>query len=200
MKNSDFETEFALVYELCPGDLRDVIEKIPGRKDKRFRAISAAVWVVLFAAGFSAVTIALELPSVVKNSTGAPSWMYVVCVILWYFAVKFVLVSWRMSPKRIARRAWRKYSRIRGIHRDEVGSDGVSDTEPDGTQTIIPWARIDDIRETGNNFCLVDHHGSVVCVLPKRGLSTPDLVPALREFLNHSVYGKSGDITPNENP
>lgn len=63
-------------------------------------------------------------------------------------------------------------------------------TAPDGIQTLIPWASLAGIRETEGAFNLPDHHGSVLTSLPKRGLRSPDLIPALREFLNRSVSGQ----------
>lgn len=61
---------------------------------------------------------------------------------------------------------------------------------PDGTQTYTPWSALAGMRETKDAFCLLGHNGAVRVVLPMRGLEDPHLIPALREFLNHSVNGQ----------
>jgi hypothetical protein len=55
---------------------------------------------------------------------------------------------------------------------------------------FYPWATIDQVRETTRAFRLHGHSGHVRGVLPKRGLESPDLLPALRTFLNHAVAGQ----------
>ena len=89
-------------------------------------------------------------------------------------------------------RAWRAHAAIHGRHRDEVGPDGVRCTAPDGTQMFIPWATIDRIGETRHAFHLIDHQGVIRNALPKRGLPSPGLIPALRDFLNRSVNAQPG--------
>jgi len=150
----------------------------------------------LIDAVLTAVTVALDFPSVVKNSSGAPSWMYVVDATIWFFVANAAVIAWRMSPKRLARRAWRNNSQLHGRHHDEVSPGGINCIAPDGTQMSTPWANIDYIRETENAFHLIDHRGATRSTLPKRGLPSPDLVPALREFLNHSVNGQSPTAIP----
>jgi len=153
----------------------------------------AAVLWALIGAAFTAVTVVLDLPSVVKDSPGAPGWMYVVDGAIWGGLVAYqARIVWRLSPKRLARRTWRIHAALHGRHSDEVGPDGVTCTAPDGTQVFIPWATIDRIGETGHAFHLIDHQGAVRNALPKRGLPSPDLIPALREFLNRSVSTRPG--------
>ncbi len=43
---------------------------------------------------------------------------------------------------------------------------------------FIPWATIDRIGETRHAFHLIDHQGVIRNALPKRGLPSPDLIPA----------------------
>jgi hypothetical protein len=159
--------------------------------------MSAAVPWALIGAAFTAVTVALDLPSVVKSSSGAPGWMYVVDGVIWGGLVAYLArIAWRLSPKRLGRRAWRVHAALRGRHRDEVGPNGVRCTAPDGTEMFIPWSTIGRIGETGHAFHLIDHHGAVRNALPKRGLPSPDLIPALREFLHRSVDVQPGQERP----
>jgi hypothetical protein len=183
---------FLLVYELQPEDLQDLYGAGPNRRRRRVRIMLTAVPWALIGAAFTAVTVALDLPSVVKDSSGAPGWMYVVDGVIWGGVVAYLAHVWRLSPKRLARRAWRIHAEVHGRHRDEVGPDGARCTAPDGTQMFIPWATIDRIGETGHAFHLIDHRGAVRNALPKRGLPSPDLIPALREFLNRSVSAQPG--------
>jgi hypothetical protein len=150
---------------------------------------AAVIW-ALIGAAFTAVIVALDLTSVVKDSSGAPAWMFPVDVGSWFVAVYRGYIVWRLSPKRLARRAWRNNTQLHGRHHDEVGPGGITWTAPDGTQMLIPWASIDHIRETEHAFHLIDHRGAVRNALPKRGLPSPGLIPALREFLNRSVDGQ----------
>jgi len=196
MTSADPGAGFSLNYELQPDDLQDSIAARPQRKRQRTRLIFATVGWALIDAAFTAVTVALDLPSVVKNAEGAPSWMYVVDAAIWFFVACGAVTAWRMSPKRLSRRVWHSNSQLHGRHHDEVGPGGITWIAPDGTQMSTPWANIDYIRETENNLNLIDHHGATRSTLPKRGLPGPDLIPALREFLNHSVNGQPPTATP----
>ncbi len=188
MTSSDPVAGFSLTYELLPDDLQDLFAASAERKRRRGRLIFAAVVWALFGAAFTAVTVELDRLSVVRNSSGAPSWMYVVGAVIWLFVALCAVTAWRLSPKRLARRTWRASPQLHGRHRDEVGSGGVTTVQPDGIQTSIPWANIGSIRETEKVFDLLDHRGATRVILPKRGLPRPDL-PALREFLHRSVNG-----------
>lgn len=187
MTSADPGAGFSLTYELQPGDLQDLFATRPERKHRRTRVIFATAMSTLTGATLTAITVALDLPSVVKNSSGAPSWMYVIDAAIWFFVANGAVIAWRLSPKRLARRAWRSETQLHGRHRDEVGPGGISCLAPDGTQLSTPWATIDYIRETENAFHLIDHRGATLTTLPKRGLPGPNLIPNLREFLNHSV-------------
>jgi hypothetical protein len=180
-------TGFSLTYELQADDLRELVATIAQRKLSRTRIIfSTAGWAPVNAA-FTAVTVALDLPSVVKNSSGAPSWMYVVDAAGWLFVAYGAVIAWKLSPKRVALSVWRSDSRLHGWHRDEVGSGGLTSIAPDGTQVSTPWATMASMKETDTAFHLVDSQGAVRITLPKRGLPSPDLIPALREYLKQSV-------------
>lgn len=122
--------------------------------------------------------------------------MYVVDAASWYFAVYGAVIAWRMSPKRLAQRSWRTDIRFHGQRHDKVGPGGIARANPDGTQVHIPWASIDHIRETEHAFHLLGRGGYTLAVLLKRGLDSPDLIPALREFLNHSAGGQLASASP----
>ena len=158
--------------------------------------MSATVGWALIGAVFTAVIVAFDLPSVVKNSSGAPDWMYAIGLASWFMVVYWARIVWDLSPKRIARRAWHSEAQLHGRHHDEVAPGGMTCTAPDGTQVLIPWASIDRIRETEHAFHLIDHHGAVRNALIKRGLPSPDLIPPLREFLNRSVDGQPPTVAP----
>lgn len=178
---------FSLVYEMRPDDLEEAFTADAARRRRRSRmALSLAAW-VLIAAFFTAVTVALDHPSVVKASSGAPSWMYPVDVVSWLLALSCAEVTWRLSPKRLARRTLRTHPEFQGSHRDEVDPGGVTSIAPDGTKAFTPWPVLVRVSETKHAFHLLDHTGGARHGLPKRGLPSPDLIPALREFLNHSV-------------
>ena len=148
---------------------------------------AAVIW-ALFGAVLTAVTVALNLRSVVRSSSAAPSWMYLVDVVIWGLVAYWGYIIWRLSPKRLARRWWRSNVQLHGRHHDQVSPGGITYTAADGTQVLIPWTTIDDVRETEHSFLLIDHRGVVRNSLPKRGLSSPDLIPALREFLNSFIH------------
>lgn len=196
MTSTDPGVGFSLTYELQPGDLQDLFAARPGRKWRKARFIYTTVMWALIGSVLTSVTVALDLPSVVKNSPGAPSWMYVVDAAIWFSVTYCGVIVWRLSPKRLARRAWRSNTQLHGRRHDEVGLGSISCTTPDGIQIAIPWANIDHIRETENAFHLINHRGATLTTLPKRGLSSPDLIPALREFLNRSVNGQPPTADP----
>jgi hypothetical protein len=127
---------FLLAYELRREDLQELYAAEPIRRRRRVRIVTAVPW-ALIGAAFTAVTIALDLPSV-RDSPGAPGWMYVIdCARCGGLVAYLARIIWRLNPKRLARRAWRAHAAIHGRHRDEVGPDGVRCTAPDGTQMFI---------------------------------------------------------------
>jgi hypothetical protein len=190
MTSADPVAGFSLTYELQLDDLLDLFAASAERKRRRGRLIFSALVYLLIGAAFTAVMVELDRLSVVRNSSGAPSWMYVVDAVIWLGVALCAVTVWRLSPKRLARRTWRASLQLHGRHRDEVGSGGVTTIQPDGTQTSIPWANFGSIRETEKVFELLDHRSATWVILPKRGLPRPDLIPALREFLHRSVNGR----------
>lgn len=188
--SADPETGFSFTYELQPDDLEDLFAAEQKRRLQRARTMFATVLWALFGAVFTAITVALNLRSVVRSSSGAPGWMYVVDAVIWGLVAYWGYISWRLSPKRLARRSWRSNVQLHGRHHDQVGPNGMTYTASDGTQVLIPWTAIDDVRETKRSFLLIDHRGEVRNSLPKRGLSSPDLIPGLREFLNRFIHGQ----------
>jgi hypothetical protein len=181
------ETGFSLSYELQPGDLAEMIGASPRVKRSRTRNLFTVVLWALLGVAFTAITIALNHPSVVKDSHGAPSWMYVIDGVIWVLVFAGAILVWRTNPKRLARRTWRNNHRLHGRNHDEIDSRGVTWTSPDGSQAFIPWATLARVRETDRAFVLQDDDGDGLAVLPKRGLHNPELIPALREFLNRSA-------------
>jgi YcxB-like protein len=196
MASVDPGAEFSLTYEVQPDDLGEILAAEPEIRRLRTRAAFSTVLLALFGAVLTAFTVVAELNSVAERSSGVTGWIYVVDVVLWGIVFWGSFIIWRLSPKGLARRGWRVSVRLHGRHHDKVGPRGIASTEPDGTQALIPWTSIDRIRETKRAFHLIDHHGAVRVALPKRGLDSPDLLPALREFLIHSTGGQPLAVTP----
>lgn len=196
MAKAEFEDIYSFEYELSLSDIQDMCTVLPGWKNRRTHCIAASLSLVSLAGIFTAVGVALGLPSVVKNSPGVPGWMYIMGAILWCFAFRFVLVSWRLAPKRLARRIWRKEPQLHGRHHDRVGPDGVSWTNPDGVQVSFPLTKIDYIRETRSTFYLFDSQGHILSCLPKRGIASPDLTPGLCAFLIRTVEERRSLAVP----
>jgi YcxB-like protein len=191
MTSAESGTGFSLSYELQPGDLAELLAVKPGRRRRRIRILNSLVLWVLFGVAWTALTVAFDHPSVVKNSTGAPGWMVASDIVIWALVVLQASSAWRLSPKRLARRVWRASPQLHGRHYDVIDSRGVTWIAPDGTQTFRPWTSLVRVRETEYAFYLQDGNGDVQATLPKRGLHSPDLIPALREFLARSVGGQS---------
>jgi len=187
--------QFSLSYELRPEDLQQLVSgrARARRKDRRTRVIAALILFALFGVVFTVYTVALDLPSVGPDPAGAPSWMYAVDVLLWSLIIMDVRAAWRLSPARVARRAWERRPQIHGHHRDLVDQAGVTAVGPDGSWVMVPWANVRSVDETGEAFKLIGRDDATRIVLPKRGLPDPGSVPALREFLNRSVAAHSGE-------
>jgi hypothetical protein len=191
MTSADPRTGFSLAYELRPDDFKDFFGAQPKRKFLRTRRLFIAVMYTVIGAILTAFAVTLDLKAGGNQSSGAPGWIYGVTVIAWGGVVYSGFVLWRLSPSRLARRTWDENPSLHGRHHENVGPSGVFATAPDGSQTLTPWSVFDRVTETGIAFNLFDHDDRVRCVLPKRGLASPDLIPALRKFLRHSVDGQS---------
>ena len=183
-------TGFSLSYELQRRDLAEMQAASKARRIRRAHQIAALVALALFGAAFTAITAAFDRPSLVKGSPGAPGWVYAVDAVTWCLVILAASRAWRLSPKGRARAIWRTAPQLQGHHHDVVDNHGITSTAPDGTQVFIPWAGFARVRETEHGFHLLDDTGDVRGSLPKRGLDSPDLIPALRDMLNRSVGGQ----------
>lgn len=177
------ETGFSLAYELEPDDFKDFYEAMPKRKLRRTQY-------VLIGAILAILAITLDLTARANNSSGAQGWTYLVAASTWILVARSGWKVWRLSPRRLARRHWDINVQLHGRHHDEIGPGGVITRAPDGTQAFTPWAVIASIDENDRAFSAVDHDDRVRVILPKRGLASPDLIPPLREFLDHSAGGQ----------
>jgi hypothetical protein len=184
------EAGFSLAYELKPDDFEEIYRAEPTRKRLRTGWAFAAVPFVLVSAILTIFTVTVDLKAGANNSSGAPGWIYVVDATMWGLAAFPSLLVWRLSPRRLARRYWDDNVGRHGRYHDEVGPGGLVARAPDGSQVSVPWAAIVRVDETDRAFSAVDYDDQVRIVLPKRGLASPDLVPALREFLNNSAGGQ----------
>ena len=191
MTSADPRTGFSLAYELRPDDFKDFFRTQPSRKSARRGWLFFAVTCTVIAAILTAFTVTVDLKAGAGQSATAPGWLYVVTVGVWggvAFSCFFVRV---LSPSRLARHMFDESPSDHGRHHEDVGPGGIFATKPDGSQVISPWSIFGRVTETEVAFNLLDHDDRVRCVLLKRGLANPDLIPALREFLHHSVDGQS---------
>jgi hypothetical protein len=191
MPDPDRRARFSLDYELQPSDLAEFYRMDRARRRRRTRVlVSLAAWGIL-AVAFTAITVALNEPSVVRDSSGAPGWIFAVDIISWSIAAGSARIAWRLSPRALIRRVWNASPGLRGRHRDEVSMAGVTSITPAGGETFIPWANFGRIRETEDAFIFLGaKFGRPMCALPKRGLARRDQVPALRQFLEEAVGGQ----------
>jgi hypothetical protein len=199
MTEAGADSSFALTYEIQSADLEELLIAHVGRKRIRVLrvrlSVSLATWALITAA-FTAITVIVDLPSVVQGSTGAPGWLYVVDIVIWFVFAGVVRVMWRQSPRRVVRRHWRGRAGLEGSQHVEVDARGVTSTGPDGSARFTPWTALASVRETDNAFHLVDHRGRVRHLLLKRGLRSQDMIPALREFLGNSIGGRPSAGVP----
>ncbi len=191
MTSGDPQTGFSLAYELRPDDFKDFFRTQPKMRYLRTCSVFNAMMCTVIGAILTAFTVTLDLKATGNQSSGAPGWIYVVTVGVWGGVVYSGFVLWRLSPSRLARRTWDESPSLRGRHHENVGPSGIFATAPDGRQALTPWSVFDRVTETGIAFNLFDRDDHMRSVLPKRGLASPDLIPALREFLHHSVDGQS---------
>jgi YcxB-like protein len=187
MTGAASETGFSLAYELEPDDFIDLYQALPKRKFRRTQRGFLTVVYALIAAILAIFVITLDLRAKANGTSGAPDWLHGVDAGLWVVAIYSGWVFWRLSPRRLARRQWNSNVPVHGRHHDEVGPGGIITQAPDGTQGFIPWTVIARIDESDRAFNAFDHDDRLRMILPKRGLASPDLIPRLREFLNHSA-------------
>ncbi|HUL24782.1 MAG TPA: hypothetical protein VLW44_03290 [Streptosporangiaceae bacterium] len=178
---------FTLEYEIQPQDVQELVAATPGVKDKLTIAVVAAMVSGLVAAGFTAITIALNYRSAVFSAAGAPGGIYVADLALWLVTVFLAWAAWQRSPERLAQVLIHKTPEFRGRTRHQIETSGVRTILATGAEAFHPWATSDQVRETTRAFHLLDHDGRVLAILPKRALDSPDLLPALRTFLTQAV-------------
>ena len=159
----------------------------PRVKDKLTIAVVAAMLSGLVAAGFTAITIALNYRSAVFSAAGAPGGIYVADLALWLLTAFLAWAAWQRSPGRLAQVVIKKTPAFQGRTRDQVEASGIRTVSANGTEAFHPWATIDQVRETTRAFHLLDHNGRARAILPKRALDSPDLLPALRTFLKQAL-------------
>ena len=152
---------FTLEYDIQPPDVREIIVATPGVRRKLISGVALTIGWGLVAASFTAITIALNYPSVVKDSTGAPGWVYAVDLALWLVTAAIALAAWRRSARRMAWVAIQKTPEYQGRSRDQVETGGIRSISANGTEVFYPWATIGRVRETTRAFHLLDHNGQV---------------------------------------
>jgi len=177
---------FMLEYEVHPQDVQDLLVATPRVKDTLTIAVVAAMLSGLVAAGFTAITIALNYRSAVFSAAGAPGGIYVADLALWLLTAFLAWAAWQRSPARLAQVVIENTSAFQGRTRVQVEISGIRMVSANGTEAFHPWATIDQVRETTRAFHLLDHNGRARAILPKRALDSPAQLPALRAFLNQA--------------
>jgi hypothetical protein len=178
---------FTLEYEVQPEDVQDLLAATPRVKDKLTVAVVAAMLCGLVATGFTAMTIALNYRSAVFSAAGAPGGIYVADVALWLLTAFLAWAAWQRSPAALAEVVMKKTPAFEGRTRARLETTGIRTISASGTEAFHPWATIDQVRETAHAFHLLDHRGRARAILPKRALDSPDLLPALRTFLEQAL-------------
>jgi YcxB-like protein len=181
------DTTFSLCYELQPDDVEEALAADGRRKRRRARALIDLSVCAVLALALTLLTVALDRPGLVNDTTGAPSWLYLADIVGWALVIRYAALAWRLAPKRQARRVWRTRKTLHGQYRDEVGADGVTGMQPNGSMTFIPWPAVAGFRESERTFCLLGADGAVCVLLPKRSLPDPALGPALAELLARKI-------------
>jgi hypothetical protein len=178
---------FMLEYQVQPQDVQELLVATPRVKDKLAIAVVAAMVCGLVAAGFTAITVALNYRSAVFSAAGAPGGIYVADLALWLVTAFLAWAAWQRSPGRLAQVLIQKTPEFQGRTRNHVETGGIRAISATGTEAFHPWATIGQVRETTRAFHLLDHHGRARVMLPKRALDSPDLLPALRTFLKQAI-------------
>jgi hypothetical protein len=129
---------FTLEYDIQPSDVRELIVGTPGVRRTFISTVALMIGWGLIAASFTAITIALNYPSVVKDSTGAPGWMYAVDLSLWLFTATLAWTAWRRSAGRLARVAIQNSPEYQGRTRDQVETGGIRSISANGTRNVLP--------------------------------------------------------------
>ena len=106
---------------------------------------------------------------------------------LWLVTAFLAWAAWQRSPEMLARAAMKKTPEFQGRTRAQVETSGIRAISASGTEVFHPWATIDQVRETTRAFHLLDPDGRALAILPKRALDSPDLLAALRTFLQQAL-------------
>lgn len=178
---------FTLEYDMQPEDVREAVAATPRLKKWRILTVVGLILWGLYAVGFTAITIRLNHRSAVNGSAGAPSWIYVVDIVLWLITAFMVRAVWLRNPRRLAQSVIDKTPEFQGRTRDQVEAGGIRVVSANGTEIYYPWSAIDRVEETTRALLLLDRNGRILVVLPKRGLDSPDLLPALRIYLKQAL-------------
>lgn len=178
---------FSLSYDLSQADIAETYAKLPALRRRRRRAAAASLAYAVLGGFFTAITVLLDVPNVVQGSTGAPSWLYTADLVCWLIAAAFFRGVVRRSPTWLARRDLRARPGMFGPSRDEISDRGITWAVPDGTEVFTPWSMLASFRESADYFYVCDKSGTMRSALPKRGLSSTDLIPALRDYLSRAI-------------
>jgi hypothetical protein len=182
MSTGDIPHGFTITYEMRPDDFVDLMKtSAAGRRHRHRYTVSVVVWALL------PVVIAADELEVRHQGTTVPSWVYAAQVFAVLIALFYGRALWRLSPRRLGARAWRRAPGFHGRAQDVIDDTGVSSTSPDGTRQYWPWTAITRVVETEQAFYLMNGRGEPAVALPKRGLTDPGLVPELRDFIQRSV-------------
>lgn len=178
---------FSLSYDLSQADLADFYANLSGRRRRRRQAAALSVGYGLLGGVLTAFTVALDVPHEALGSTSAPGWMYTVDLAFWLVAAVSLWRAVRRSPRRMARRSVRDRPDAFGRNREEVSDRGITWIAADGAEAFTPWSVLTSFRESADYFYVYDKRGTVRGSLPKRGLPSPDRVPALRDYLIRAI-------------
>jgi hypothetical protein len=182
---------FSLSYDLTQADIAETYAMRPALRTRRRGATALTVIYALLGGFLTVITVLLDVPHVVQGSTGAPGWMYTADLVCWLIAAASFWGVVRRSPRWLARRNLRHRPDMFGPNHDEISDRGITWTAPDGAEVFTPWSVLASYREGADYFYIYDKNGTMRSELPKRGLSSPELIPALRDYLSRAINDHS---------
>lgn len=189
MGDGDIPDEFTLTYEMQPDDLVDMMKVSRTRKRRRAQyTVAVAMWVLV------AIGVAVYRVLARRDHVNITPWIYLGQTFALLTVLYLASILWRLSPRRLGMKAWRRTPGLHGLAQNVIDSAGVSDTAPDGTRHYWPWTVITQVEETERAFYLMTSAREPRAALIKRGLPDPGLVPVLRDFLHRKKAGASGTI------
>ena len=178
---------FTLEYDIQPQDVRELVAGPPRARYKLIIAVVAAIAWGLITVAVTVITLTLTFRSSVHSSDGSLGGVYLVDVALCLTTALSAWVAWQRSPGRLARVAVKRTPEFQGRACDYLETEGIRSITANGIEVFHPWSAIDQVRETTRAFQLLDHNGGIRAVLPKRVLGSPDLLLALRAFLQQAI-------------